>query len=181
LTSSARLFLTISAFVRYCLGRGAVVYENGRAYPQYLLRYYRGKYDPTRVKYKSRAEAPNSNSMSGGAQTKAALPKRAAPKVDNHLFAAPSAAPPSLPKQYFHIDPHTGPIKFNADDCKRIDGARKRCAGPSCSAAPCPPASRITQCLAGDQQAAVPIVRLCFCQQSASRFLCLLVSHHAVR
>merc|ERR1711871_1244912 len=31
-----------------------IVYENGRAYPQYLIRYYRGEYDPRRVPYKTR-------------------------------------------------------------------------------------------------------------------------------
>ena len=32
--------------------------ENGRAYPDYLVRYYKGKRDPTRTPYGSKAEVP---------------------------------------------------------------------------------------------------------------------------
>ena len=34
-----------------------VVYENGRAYPQYVIRYYRGARDPTRTRFASAADA----------------------------------------------------------------------------------------------------------------------------
>jgi hypothetical protein len=34
-----------------------IVYENGRAYPDYLVRYYRGKRDPKRTPFKSKKEA----------------------------------------------------------------------------------------------------------------------------
>ena len=34
-----------------------VVYENGRAYPDYLVRYYRGKRDPKRTPYQSKKKA----------------------------------------------------------------------------------------------------------------------------
>jgi hypothetical protein len=34
-----------------------IVYENGRAYPQYLVRYYRGAYDPQRVPFETREKA----------------------------------------------------------------------------------------------------------------------------
>jgi hypothetical protein len=34
-----------------------VVYENCRAYPTYLVRYYRGEYDPARCKFATREEA----------------------------------------------------------------------------------------------------------------------------
>jgi type II secretory pathway pseudopilin PulG len=34
-----------------------IVYENGRAYPDYLVRYYRGKRDPKRTPYKSKRQA----------------------------------------------------------------------------------------------------------------------------
>jgi hypothetical protein len=34
-----------------------IVYENGRAYPSYLVRYYRGDYDASRTPYQTRAEA----------------------------------------------------------------------------------------------------------------------------
>jgi len=34
-----------------------VVYENGRAYPKYVIRYYRGARDPTRTRFASAADA----------------------------------------------------------------------------------------------------------------------------
>jgi hypothetical protein len=34
-----------------------IVYENGRAYPDYLVRYYRGSYDPTRTPFRNHMEA----------------------------------------------------------------------------------------------------------------------------
>ena len=34
-----------------------VVYENGRAYPQYVIKYYRGARDPTRTRFASAADA----------------------------------------------------------------------------------------------------------------------------
>lgn len=36
-----------------------VVYENGRAYPEYLVRYYRGNRDPSRTPFESRQQAMN--------------------------------------------------------------------------------------------------------------------------
>ena len=37
-----------------------IVYENGRAYPDYLVRYYRGERDPDRTPFKSKKEAMKS-------------------------------------------------------------------------------------------------------------------------
>jgi hypothetical protein len=34
-----------------------IVYENGRAYPEYLVRYYRGERDPGRTPYTTRQDA----------------------------------------------------------------------------------------------------------------------------
>lgn len=36
-----------------------IVYENGRAYPDYLVRYYRGKRDPKRTPYQNQTDALN--------------------------------------------------------------------------------------------------------------------------
>ena len=36
-----------------------IVYENGRAYPSYLIRYYRGSYDKSRTPFQTRDEAKN--------------------------------------------------------------------------------------------------------------------------
>jgi hypothetical protein len=43
-----------------------VVYENGRAYPQYLVRYYVGPRDPVRTPYATREEAQAVNVGGGG-------------------------------------------------------------------------------------------------------------------
>eukprot|EP01052_Picozoa_sp_SAG31_P057161 SAG31_NODE_16763_length_697_cov_0.989967_1_plen_124_part_00 len=48
-----------------------VVYENGRAYPHYLLRYYFGERDPKRTPYAEKSEVPASSlvlSMTGANQ-----------------------------------------------------------------------------------------------------------------
>lgn len=37
-----------------------VVYENGRAYPHYLVRYYIGERDPKRTAYATKADVPSS-------------------------------------------------------------------------------------------------------------------------
>jgi hypothetical protein len=37
----------------------SVVYENGRAYPEYLVRYYKGPRDPERTPYESLKDAVN--------------------------------------------------------------------------------------------------------------------------
>lgn len=43
-----------------------IVYENGRAYPEYLIRYYKGNRDPNRTPFKSRRECvKKSASVSG--------------------------------------------------------------------------------------------------------------------
>ena len=50
-----------------------VVYENGRAYPDYLVRYYRGSRDPKRTPFKSKREAAKSAAKKKGAMQEAAL------------------------------------------------------------------------------------------------------------
>jgi WWE domain/Poly(ADP-ribose) polymerase catalytic domain len=40
-----------------------IVYENGRAYPDYLVRYYRSKRDPTRTPWESKAEAVQASKL----------------------------------------------------------------------------------------------------------------------
>lgn len=40
-----------------------MVYENGRAYPEYLVRYYRGKRDPTRTPFETPLQAKNAPSL----------------------------------------------------------------------------------------------------------------------
>ncbi len=84
-----------------------IVYENGRAYPQYLVRYYRGPFDPTRVKYQSREEA-----------------KQAAARLPATLKAP--AAPTSTTQIYYHIGPDGSYNQFNTADCALIDNARRR-------------------------------------------------------
>ena len=89
--------------------KGWIVYENGRAYPQYLVRYYRGPFDPMRVKYHSREEAMQ------------VLARRQPPTL--------SQQPPALSaRTYFHIAPDQTHHQFQPADCALIDGARQRCA-----------------------------------------------------
>ena len=44
-----------------------IVYENGRAYPEYLVRYYRGNIDPNRTKYRNKKEAQAQVKLQGKA------------------------------------------------------------------------------------------------------------------
>lgn len=43
-----------------------IVYENGRAYPQYLIRYYRGAFSSDRLLYRNREEAAELQNAKGG-------------------------------------------------------------------------------------------------------------------
>jgi hypothetical protein len=52
-----------------------IVYENGRAYPQYLVRYMRGGRDPARTPYASRAEAGVHNGPAGRQSRAVAAPQ----------------------------------------------------------------------------------------------------------
>jgi ABC-type branched-subunit amino acid transport system substrate-binding protein len=64
-----------------------VVYENGRAYPDYLVRYYKGKRDPTRTPYKSKED------LARPAASPPKLPKkpRNVPIPDGKTFPTPGA------------------------------------------------------------------------------------------
>mmetsp|Transcript_18850 Transcript_18850/g.27339 ORF Transcript_18850/g.27339 Transcript_18850/m.27339 type:complete len:908 (+) Transcript_18850:1-2724(+) len=53
-----------------------VVYENGRAYPDYLIRYYKGKRDPKRTPFETREEAvQRTKRYSNNPKTKDVLPE----------------------------------------------------------------------------------------------------------
>ena len=45
------------------------VYENGRAYPAYLIRYYKGRRDPSRTPYETQSEAMEDMKVSGTERT----------------------------------------------------------------------------------------------------------------
>lgn len=83
-----------------------IVYENGRAYPQYLVRYYRGKYDPNRVLYNSRPRQTTANRRRQGTT----LPPR-----------------PSSNRVYFHVAPDGSRTAYSPVDCAMIDDAKQKC------------------------------------------------------
>jgi hypothetical protein len=113
--------------------------------PQYLVRYYRGAYDPSRVKFKSRAEA--------GVYDRP--PLKQAKQVDNGLYQQPPAPgprgttlpvakatllqPPRLPAPspqpyyqsatYCHVGPAGERTNFSPQDCALIHQAKMRCDG----------------------------------------------------
>ena len=83
-----------------------VIYENGRAYPHYLVRYYRGPYDPRRVLYRSRKEAIAASSSS----------------VSDARSLVPDS--PSVFHSYCHIGPDGSENEYPTADCKAIHTAR---------------------------------------------------------
>eukprot|EP01043_Picozoa_sp_COSAG02_P048209 COSAG02_NODE_4715_length_5063_cov_2.229452_2_plen_219_part_00 len=83
-----------------------VIYENGRAYPHYLVRYYRGPYDPRRVLYRSREEAIAASSSS----------------VSDVRSVVPDS--PSVFHSYCHIGPDGSENEYPTADCEAIHTAR---------------------------------------------------------
>ena len=76
-----------------------IVYENGRAYPDYLVRFYRTKRDPARTPFASRADA--------GPLRKGTPPPLRQPAPAPAPAPAPQAQP--LPAGWdVHVDPNTG-------------------------------------------------------------------------
>jgi hypothetical protein len=75
-----------------------IVYENGRAYPDYLVRFYRNARDPARTPFASRADA--------GPLRKGTPPPLRQPSP---APAPPAPQPQPLPAGWdAHVDPNTG-------------------------------------------------------------------------
>eukprot|EP01051_Picozoa_sp_SAG22_P003928 SAG22_NODE_201_length_15391_cov_7.662176_5_plen_163_part_00 len=89
-----------------------IVYENGRAYPEYLVRYYRGPYDQSRVR---------------GPQTRPANASKV--PISPPKFKAPAPAPAAARGQardqcmYVSINPQGGEDPYDAADNARISAA----------------------------------------------------------
>ena len=69
-----------------------VVYENGRAYPKYVIRYYRGARDPTRTRFASAADA---GAGAGGARVVNPV-HQAQPARRHHHHHQQQQSPPPL-------------------------------------------------------------------------------------
>mmetsp|Transcript_28279 Transcript_28279/g.41030 ORF Transcript_28279/g.41030 Transcript_28279/m.41030 type:complete len:836 (+) Transcript_28279:124-2631(+) len=65
-----------------------IVYENGRAYPDYVVRYYKGRRDINRTLYKTRNEATRSKKR----KQKSSSPK-SSPKSSSHKSYTPKSDP----------------------------------------------------------------------------------------
>jgi hypothetical protein len=64
--------------------------ENGRAYPDYLVRYYRGKRDPKRTPYDSKHEAMKRSNSQNGAIPEAAVDEMDADTMETGLVGGVS-------------------------------------------------------------------------------------------
>ena len=99
-----------------------IVYENGRAYPQYLVRYYRGAFDPRRVgQFNSRAAAG-----AGVGAEQAATARRQAPPTQQRLVPPLHAA--AVPASFCHFAVDGIKSVYSAEDNALIARARSRCA-----------------------------------------------------
>ena len=106
-----------------------IVYENVRAYPEYLVRYYRGPYDASRGPQTRPASARKRVSRKPGPG--AANPRRASrspPKPQRFDQArspapAPGRDPPPLVR-YGSINPQGGGEPYDAADSAKIHAAK---------------------------------------------------------
>jgi hypothetical protein len=93
-----------------------IVYENGRAYPKYLLRYYRGRRDTARTPYASRAEGVPSEGVPSPNPAAAAAMALAAAMAP---APAPAAAAMSQAEQFSQV---TGADTATARRCVQQAG-----------------------------------------------------------
>jgi hypothetical protein len=64
--------------------------ENGRAYPDYLVRYYRGKRDPKRTPYESKRDAMKRSNSQKGVKPEAAVDDMDADTMETGLVGGSS-------------------------------------------------------------------------------------------
>jgi hypothetical protein len=72
----------------------SVVYENGRAYPEYLVRYYKGPRDPERTPYESLEDAVNGEKISLKVAMKSEKLHESSEELDGNLIGSAATTQP---------------------------------------------------------------------------------------
>jgi hypothetical protein len=91
--------------------------------PQYLVRYYRGTYDPSRVKVRSR---PATAQPQASRSAPSAIPLFAAPA---QILVGQQPVPSGTSATYCHVAPDGQRTNFSPQDCALIHQAKMRCDG----------------------------------------------------
>ena len=89
--------------------------------PQYLVRYYRGTYDPSRVKVRSR---PATAQPQASRSAPSAIPLFAAPAQITGTYTGYGSS-----ATYCHVAPDGQRTNFSPQDCALIHQAKMRCDG----------------------------------------------------
>ena len=95
-----------------------VVYENGRAYPDYLVRYYKGERDQARTPYANRTEAQST----AAALQRKSLPRQVVKKESPRTDALPPITPPEGTKVTWEYE-HDGWHPFTPSAQAAVESA----------------------------------------------------------